>query len=373
MSLTSPAAPERVHIDLGERSYPIVIGAGLIGNAPSFAALPSGAAALIVTNTTVAPLYAQALCDVLATRYRSVQVLALPDGESYKNWETLNQIFDALLSDGADRKTTLFALGGGVVGDMTGFAAASYMRGVPFVQVPTTLLAQVDSSVGGKTAINHPLGKNMIGAFYQPQLVLCDLDTLQTLPQREIAAGLAEVIKYGPIADMVFFDWIEAHIDDLVARDPNALAYAVRRSCEIKAAVVGQDERESGLRAILNFGHTFGHAIEAGLGYGEWLHGEAVGCGMVMAARLSHKMGTVDDAFLQRLTCLISRAGLPTHGPALGAARYLSLMRVDKKSEAGEIRFVIIDSPGSAIVRPAPDALVHEVLAECCESTAHSY
>ncbi|RYF67183.1 MAG: 3-dehydroquinate synthase, partial [Comamonadaceae bacterium] len=228
------------------------------------------------------------------------------------------------------------------------------------------LLAQVDSSVGGKTAINHPLGKNMVGAFYQPQLVLCDLGTLTTLPARELSAGLAEIIKYGPIYEMAFFDWIEAHIDDLMARDAPALAYAVKRSCEIKAEVVGQDERESGLRAILNFGHTFGHAIESGLGYGEWLHGEAVGCGMVMAAQLSHRLGGVDATFVARLTALIERAGLPIQGPALGAERYLSLMRVDKKSEGGEIRFVLLDRPGSAVMRAAPDALVREVLAQCC-------
>jgi 3-dehydroquinate synthase len=289
----------------------------------------------------------------------------LPDGEAHKDWQTLNLVFDALLSHGCDRRTVLFALGGGVVGDMAGFAAASYMRGVPFVQVPTTLLAQVDSSVGGKTAINHPLGKNMIGAFYQPARVVCDLDTLATLPQRELSAGLAEVIKYGPIADTAFLDWIEANIEGLMRRDPAALAHAVRRSCEIKADVVGQDERESGLRAILNFGHTFGHAIEAGMGYGEWLHGEAVGCGMVMALQLSRRLGLVDEAFVRRVTALIARAGLPTVGPALGADRYLELMRVDKKAEAGEIRFVVIERPGQAGVRGAPDALVRQVLADC--------
>ncbi|MDM0000485.1 3-dehydroquinate synthase [Variovorax sp. J22P240] len=360
------ASPERVEIELGERSYSILIGAGLLHEPGHFATLPSAATALIVTNTTVAPLYAKALQTTLAGRFRAVHVLELPDGEAYKDWQTLNLIFDALLGHGSDRKTVLFALGGGVVGDMTGFAAASYMRGVPFVQVPTTLLAQVDSSVGGKTAINHPLGKNMIGAFYQPRLVLCDLSTLETLPPREMSAGLAEVIKYGPIHDMEFLDWIEAHIDALVARDPSALAHAVKRSCEIKAAVVGQDERETGLRAILNFGHTFGHAIESGLGYGEWLHGEAVGCGMVMAAHLSQRLGGIDAAFVQRLTALIQRAGLPVVAPALGAERYLELMRIDKKSEAGEIRFVVLDKPGSAIMRGAPDAMVREVLAQCC-------
>jgi 3-dehydroquinate synthase len=360
------ASPECVEIQLGERSYPILIGSDLLGEPKHLAAVPAAATALIVTNTTVAPLYAAALRRTLAGRFRAVHVLELPDGEAHKDWQTLNLIFDALLGHGCDRKTVLFALGGGVVGDMTGFAAASYMRGVPFVQVPTTLLAQVDSSVGGKTAINHPLGKNMIGAFYQPQLVLCDLSTLGTLPPRELSAGLAEVIKYGPIYDMRFLDWIESNIDALVAREPAALAYAVRRSCEIKAAVVGQDERETGLRAILNFGHTFGHAIESGLGYGQWLHGEAVGCGMVLAAHLSQRLGGVDNAFVQRLTALIERAGLPVVAPALGAERYLELMRIDKKSEAGEIRFVVIDKPGSAVMRSAPDAMVREVLAQCC-------
>ncbi|MDM0114439.1 3-dehydroquinate synthase [Variovorax sp. J22R133] len=366
MPLTAPH--ERVEIDLGDRSYPILIGSELLQDASKLAGVSDAASALIVTNTTVGPLYVAALRKTLAERFRKVFVLELPDGEVHKDWATLNLIFDALLANGCDRKTVLFALGGGVVGDMTGFAAASYMRGVPFVQVPTTLLAQVDSSVGGKTAINHPLGKNMIGAFYQPQLVLCDLSTLKTLPPRELSAGLAEVIKYGPIHDLDFLEWIEAHLDAMVARDPSALAYAVRRSCEIKALVVGQDEREAGLRAILNFGHTFGHAIESGLGYGEWLHGEAVGCGMVMAAHLSQRLGGVDASFVARLTRLIERAGLPVVGPALTAERYLELMRIDKKSEAGEIRFVVLDAPGSAVVRGAPDALVREVLAECCQA-----
>jgi 3-dehydroquinate synthase len=360
------ASPECVEIQLGERSYPILIGSDLLGDPANFTAVPAAATALIVTNTTVAPFYGEALRRTLASRFRAVHLLELPDGERHKDWPTLNLIFDALLSHGCDRKTVLFALGGGVVGDMTGFAAASYMRGVPFVQVPTTLLAQVDSSVGGKTAINHPLGKNMIGAFYQPRLVLCDLSTLATLPSRELSAGLAEIIKYGPIYDMAFFDWIEANIEALVARDPVALAHAVRRSCEIKAAVVGQDERETGLRAILNFGHTFGHAIEAGMGYGRWLHGEAVGCGMVLAAHLSQRLGGVDAAFVRRLSALVERAGLPVAAPALGAERYLELMRIDKKSEAGEIRFVVIDKPGSAVMRSAPDAIVREVLAQCC-------
>jgi 3-dehydroquinate synthase len=358
---------ERVAIDLGERSYSILIGEQLLNAASTWADLPKASAALIVTNDTVGPIYSERLQAALAPLYKHVHTVALPDGESHKDWQTLNLIFDELLGQGADRKTVLFALGGGVVGDMTGFAAACYMRGVPFVQVPTTLLAQVDSSVGGKTAINHPIGKNMIGAFYQPQRVVCDLDTLQTLPQREMSAGLAEVIKYGPIADMQFLDWIDSHLDALLARDPKALAHAVKRSCEIKAWVVGQDEREGGIRAILNFGHTFGHAIEAGLGFGEWLHGEAVGCGMVMAAHLSQRLGLVDEAFVSRLTGLIERAGLPTVGPKLGADVYLHHMRVDKKAQAGEIKFVLIDTPGSATVRGAPDALVAQVIDDCCE------
>jgi len=366
----TPQIPEssldQVHIDLGDRSYAIAIGPGLLDAPDTYAHLPTATSALIVTNQTVAPLYAERLVRALGARYPKIHTVSLPDGESHKNWETLNQIFDALLSRGCDRKTVMFALGGGVVGDMTGFAAASYMRGVPFVQVPTTLLAQVDSSVGGKTAINHPMGKNMIGAFYQPQRVVCDLDTLKTLPARELSAGLAEVIKYGPIADMAFYDWIESHMDALMNRDPEALGHAVRRSCEIKAWVVGQDEREGGLRAILNFGHTFGHAIEAGMGYGQWLHGEAVGCGMVMAARLSAALGLVDQAFVERLAELVRRAGLPTVAPVLDArnnvSRYLSLMRVDKKAEAGEIKFVLIDRPGHAKVQSAPDDAVARVI-----------
>jgi 3-dehydroquinate synthase len=371
MHANSSPATQQVLIDLGERSYPILIGAGLLGDPATYQNLPSASTALIVSNDTVAPLYAQALQQALQAHYSRVLLVSLPDGEVHKDWPTLQLIFDALLANGCDRKTVLFALGGGVVGDMTGFAAACYMRGVPFVQVPTTLLAQVDSSVGGKTAINHPLGKNMVGAFYQPQRVICDLDVLQTLPARELSAGLAEIIKYGPIADMAFLDWIEANIDALLARDPAALAYAIRRSCEIKAEVVGQDERENGLRAILNFGHTFGHAIESGLGYGQWLHGEGVGCGMVMAAHLSQRLGLVDAAFVERLRTLIQRAGLPVTGPQLPAAdsvgRYLELMRVDKKSEAGEIKFVLIDGPGKAALRGAPDALVREVIEACCE------
>ena len=368
--MQAPTLTPRVQIDLGDRGYPILIAPALLDDPATFATLPAGATALIVTNVTVGPLYAQRLQATLQTRFKTVHIISLPDGEEQKNWQTLNSIFDDLLAKACDRKTVLFALGGGVVGDMTGFAAASYMRGVPFVQVPTTLLAQVDSSVGGKTGINHPMGKNMVGAFYQPLQVVCDLDTLKTLPARELSAGLAEVIKYGPIADMAFFDWIEANLDKLLQRDMGALAYAVQRSCEIKAWVVGQDERESGLRAILNFGHTFGHAIEAGMGYGTWLHGEAVGCGMVMAAKLSHALGLVDAPFVQRLTVLVQKAGLPTIAPRLAevdnAGRYLELMRVDKKAQGGEIRFVVIDGPSRASLRAAPDAIVRQVVDACC-------
>ncbi|CAN7477539.1 3-dehydroquinate synthase [Rhizobacter sp. LjRoot28] len=359
----NPPSLQTVSIDLGDRGYDIRIGSGLLDGPAQFEGLPKAATAAIVTNSVVGPLYAQRLAACLKGVYPSIRILELPDGEAHKDWASLNLIFDDLLGAGCDRKTVLFALGGGVVGDITGFAAASYMRGIPFVQVPTTLLAQVDSSVGGKTAINHPLGKNMIGAFYQPLRVLADLDTLDTLSDRELAAGLAEVIKYGPIADDAFLGWIETNLDAIWARDKTALAYAIKRSCEIKAWVVSQDERENGLRAILNFGHTFGHAIEAGLGYGEWLHGEGVGCGMVMAADLSRRLGLIDQAYVDRLTRLIVRARLPVRGPALGADRYLELMRVDKKAEGGEIRFVVIEAPGRAAMRPAPDAVVREVLA----------
>jgi 3-dehydroquinate synthase len=364
----SPASPfaagtTPVAIDLGDRSYDILIGEGLLQDASAFAGLPKSSKALIVTNTTVGPLYTAALRAAIAPHHKQVLDVELPDGEQYKDWPALNQVFTKLLEEAADRKTVLYALGGGVVGDMTGFAAACYMRGVPFVQVPTTLLAQVDSSVGGKTAINHPAGKNMIGAFYQPQRVICDLVTLDTLPQRELLAGLAEVIKYGPIADAEFLGWLEANLDALLARDRTALKHAIKRSCEIKAWVVGQDEKESGIRAILNYGHTFGHAIEAGLGYGEWLHGEAVGCGMVMAADLSARLGLIDASTAQRITALIKRTGLPVQGPKLGADRYLELMQVDKKAEGGEIRFVVVGPLGQARMQAAPEAMVRDVIA----------
>ncbi|HEY9106069.1 MAG TPA: 3-dehydroquinate synthase [Roseateles sp.] len=357
-------ATDTVHIALPDnRTYEIRIGAGLLNEPASWQGLPKAAAAVIVSNETVAPLYAERLRERLLAVYKRVDLVVLPDGEQHKGWESLNRICDHLLGEALDRKTVLFAMGGGVIGDMTGFAAAIYMRGVPFVQVPTTLLAQVDSSVGGKTAINHPLGKNMIGAFYQPERVIADLDTLDTLPDRELRAGLAEVIKYGPIADAGFLCWIEDNLDALLARDKAVLAYAVRRSCEIKADVVGQDEKEQGLRAILNFGHTIGHAIESGLGYGEWLHGEAVACGMVLAADLSQRLGLMPTDFTARLRALIERAGLPVVPPRLGVERYLQLMRVDKKADAGAIRFVLIEALGRAGLHAVPDALIAETLA----------
>jgi len=361
---SNAAAACRVPIALGDRSYDIVIGSGLIGDGATWSGLPRASVAVIVTNPTVAALHGAALESALAAHYPRRLLIELPDGEAHKDWSSLDAIFDRLLAEGCDRKTTLFALGGGVIGDLTGFAAACYMRGVPFVQVPTTLLAQVDSSVGGKTAINHPRGKNMVGAFYQPLRVVCDLDVMSTLPVRELSAGLAEVIKYGPIADAALLDWIEANVDALLARDRTALAYAVRRSCEIKAAVVAADERESGPRAILNFGHTFGHAIEAGLGYGRWLHGEAVGCGMVLATDLSARLGLVPAPFVDRMRRLCERALLPVRAPDLGgAARWLELMRVDKKAEGGELRFVVIEAVGRAALRAVDERLVRETIA----------
>jgi len=359
------AAQINLNVELGERSYPIAIGPGLLADPAALARHVGGHKAAIVTNTTVAPLYLEQVAAPLRAAGREVVEIVLPDGEEYKHWGSLMQVFDALLANKCDRKTTLVALGGGVIGDLTGFAAASYMRGVPFVQIPTTLLAQVDSSVGGKTGINHPLGKNMIGAFYQPRAVLADTSTLSTLPDRELSAGLAEVIKHGAILDAAFFDWIEANIAALVAREPQALAHAIARSCEIKADVVRRDEREGGLRAVLNFGHTFGHAIEAGLGYGEWLHGEAVGCGMVMAADLSQRLGLVDAATVERLRALVKAAGLPTVAPDLGVERWIELMEVDKKNEGGAIKFILLKPLGSPSITSVPEEALRATLAAC--------
>jgi len=359
------ASPFTLNVDLGERSYPIAIGPGLLDDADLVVRHVNGRQVAIVTNTTVAPLYLEKVAAPLRAAGRDVLEIILPDGEVYKTWESLMRIFDAMLAHKCDRKTTVVALGGGVIGDMAGFAAASYMRGVPFVQIPTTLLAQVDSSVGGKTGLNHPLGKNMIGAFYQPRAVLADTATLATLPARELAAGLAEVIKHGAILDAEFFDWLEVNMPALVARDPVALAHAIARSCEIKADVVRRDEREGGLRAVLNFGHTFGHAIEAGLGYGNWLHGEAVGCGMVMAADLSQRLGQIDAVQAARVKALVAAAGLPVTAPDLGTARWLELMEVDKKNEGGAIRFILLKPLGSPSIGPASDADLLATLDAC--------
>ncbi len=337
-------------VDLGDRSYPIHIGAGLVGQAGLIVPHLAQERVMVVTNTTVAPLYLAQLTATLEGAGVTVAQVVLPDGEAYKTWETLNLIFDALLTDRAERKTTLIALGGGVIGDMTGFAAACYQRGMPFIQIPTTLLSQVDSSVGGKTGINHPLGKNMIGAFYQPRLVLADTDTLKTLPARELSAGLAEVIKYGLIWDAGFLAWLEANMDALRALDPSAITHAIYRSCEIKAQVVGQDEREGGIRAILNLGHTFGHAIETGMGYGTWLHGEAVAAGMVMAAQTSQRMGWISEADVARTRALIRAAGLPDVAPDLGVDTYLEYMGHDKKVEGGKMRFVLLKKLGEAVI-----------------------
>ncbi len=363
---TANASPSflTLQVDLGERSYPIAIGAGLLDDG-AWCRHISGRQVAVVTNTVVGPLYLDKVCAALRAAGKQVTTVVLPDGEEEKNWASLMLIFDSLLSEQCDRKTTLLALGGGVIGDMTGFAAASYMRGVPFVQMPTTLLAQVDSSVGGKTGINHPLGKNMIGAFYQPQAVVADIATLDTLPPRELSAGLAEVIKHGAIIDAALFGWIEANIDRLLARDAGALSHAIQRSCEIKADVVRQDEREGGLRAILNFGHTFGHAIESGLGYGVWLHGEAVGCGMVMAADLSCRLGYLDAAERDRIKALVKAAGLPVRAPDLGQARWLELMQVDKKNEDGKIKFILLKPLGASVIESVPQELLQQTLAHC--------
>jgi len=354
-----------LNVELGERSYPIDIGAGLLDDAALLARHIGGHKVAIVTNTTVAPLYLDKVAGHLRAAGRDVLEIVLPDGEEHKNWQSLNLVYDALLQHKCDRKTTLVALGGGVIGDLTGFAASSYMRGVPFVQIPTTLLAQVDSSVGGKTGINHPLGKNMIGAFYQPRAVIADTATLNTLPARELSAGLAEVIKHGAILDADFFDWIEANIEPLIARDRHAIGYAIARSCEIKSDVVRKDEREGGLRAVLNFGHTFGHAIENGLGYGVWLHGEAVGCGMVMAADMSARLGLIEPAAVERVRALVRAAGLPAVAPDLGEARWIELMEVDKKNEGGEIRFILLKPLGSPSITTAPLDVLRSTLAAC--------
>jgi len=352
---THIGANQRLGIALGRRSYPIHIGS-LDWHALARELPAPGRLALIVSNETVDPLFGERLLQALQGVYGQVERLVLPDGEVHKDWTSLQRIQSRLAQLQADRRVTLFALGGGVIGDLTGFAAAVWMRGARFVQVPTTLLAQVDSSVGGKTGINLPEGKNLVGAFHQPVAVWADLGTLASLPDREYAAGLAEVVKYGPIADPQFFDWLESHAEALKQRDPQALAVAVRRSCEIKAAVVAADEEERGLRAILNFGHTFGHAMEAGAGYGTLLHGEAVGLGMRMAASLSVACCGLPADLAQRLDELLSRLGLPEHAPQLDDARWLDLMRGDKKSLAGRVRYVVLPRWGQAALAELDDA-----------------
>ncbi len=337
-----------LNVDLGERSYPIMIGCSLRDSASFIAPYIKGDQVLVVSNETVAPLYLEQLLANIDAR--SLDSVVLPDGEQYKTLDTLNKIFDALLECRHDRSTTLVALGGGVVGDITGFAAACYQRGVNFIQIPTTLLAQVDSSVGGKTAVNHSLGKNMIGAFHQPQCVLIDIQTLQSLPEREYRAGLAEVIKYGLITDLGFFAWLEEHMPRLLAREDEAVLYAVEHSCRLKAHVVSEDERESGLRAILNLGHTFGHAIETHEGYGEWLHGEAVAAGMCMAADLSMRLGWISNADLARVVHLMAQAGLPIAPPEITEKQFLALMSVDKKALGGRVRLVLLESLGKAVI-----------------------
>ena len=359
---------QTLSVALGERSYPVHIGTGMIGESSLYAPHVKGRRIAVVTNPVVAPIYLATLQEALARAgAQSIPVL-IEDGEQAKGWATLDRVFDALLAAHLGRDSLIVALGGGVVGDLAGFAAATYQRGIPFIQVPTTLLAQVDSSVGGKTAINHARGKNMVGAFHQPLAVIADVGTLNSLPDRELRAGIAEVIKHGLILDLEFLEWLEARIDSLLARDPAALEHAVRRSCELKARVVATDERESGVRAILNFGHTFGHAIEAGVGYGEWLHGEAVATGMVMAAELSARAGTLRRQDADRVKALIARAGLPVRGPKLSADRYLELMQVDKKASGGRVRFILLDGLGRAMQRgDLEERLVRESIAAAAQ------
>ncbi|MBV8649581.1 3-dehydroquinate synthase [Paludibacterium sp.] len=352
-----------LNLTLPDTSYPIHIGQGLLDQVDLLLPFLSSGKVAIVTNEVVAPLYLARLADPLRARGIDVVSIVLPDGEDHKDWQTLNRIFDVLLTERCERSTPLIALGGGVTGDMTGFAAACYQRGMPFIQIPTTLLAQVDSSVGGKTAINHPLGKNMVGAFYQPRAVIADMRLLDTLPDRELSAGLAEIIKYGLLGDADFFSWLEAHMAELRHRDMSALQYAVQRSCEMKAEIVAQDEKETGVRALLNLGHTFGHAIETGLGYGAWLHGEAVAAGMVLAASASHALGWLTHDDLARIRALIAAAGLPTQAPDLGIAQWQTLMTHDKKVQQGKVRLVLLQHIGQAvIVDDLPQDILQRVL-----------
>jgi 3-dehydroquinate synthase len=362
---TLPGLMATVNVSLGDRSYPIWIGEGLLGQGSLWRSVVAGRQVALVTNDTVGPLYADRLLATLRQEGLEPILITLPDGEVHKTMAVLGTVFDAMMEHRMERGATVVALGGGVVGDMAGFAAACYQRGVAFVQVPTTLLSQVDSSVGGKTGVNHPLGKNMIGAFYQPQAVLIDMTVLQTLPERELSAGLAEIIKYGASLDRAFFEWLEAQMPALRARAPAALAHAIERSCQIKAMVVAQDERESsGRRAILNFGHTFGHAIEAGMGYGQWLHGEAVGCGMVMAACLSEQLGQLAVADRDRIRRLVAAAGLPVVPPDWSSEAYLAWMAHDKKAAAGQVRYIVLKGLGDAALQPVPAPVVAQAIAQ---------
>ncbi|WP_086930319.1 3-dehydroquinate synthase [Agarilytica rhodophyticola] len=353
----------QINVELGDRSYPIFIGSGIAHDPENYRSFIASSQVLLVTNTTIDPIYSKTIESALSF-VETLDKVLLPDGEQYKNLNTLNAIFDGLLKKGHNRKTTLIALGGGVIGDMVGFAAASYQRGVNFIQIPTTLLSQVDSSVGGKTGVNHILGKNMIGAFHQPKSVVIDTDMLKTLPSRELSAGLAEVIKYGLIADQEFFSWLEQNIEKLVAVDGEALAHAIERSCQIKADVVAQDEKEGGIRAILNFGHTFGHAIEAHQGYGVWLHGEAVGAGMIMACKMSAKLGWLDESIVERAIALITKAGLPILPPEdMTPETFLKYMSVDKKVLDKTLRLILLKACGDATVTSDfSDEVLHEIL-----------
>ena len=356
-------SPAILRVELGSRGYPIHIGANLLEDERLYAPHVAGRRAAVVTNETVAPLYAAQVEAALARAGASTLRIVLPDGEAYKDWQHLDRIFAALLEARADRRTVLVALGGGVVGDMAGFAAAAYQRGIAHLQVPTTLLAQVDSSVGGKTAINHPLGKNMIGAFHQPSAVIADTSSLATLPTREYAAGLAEVVKYGAIGDSAFLAWIEREAEALLRREPEALTHAILRSCELKAKIVAVDEREAGARALLNFGHTFGHAIESAAGYGKWLHGEAVAAGMALAARFSARLGRIAPADAERLVALLARFGLPVDAPRFPLETWLEFMGRDKKNEGGRITLILLDELGrAAVVKDAPGGALREFL-----------
>ncbi len=338
-----------LEVDLGERSYPIYIGAGILGRDDLIAQHIKGISTVTVSNTTVAPLYLKNI-HALISAFKNTDII-LPDGEQYKTPETLDLIYTQMLEARCDRKTTLLALGGGVVGDVSGFAAASYQRGINFIQIPTTLLAMVDSSVGGKTGVNHPLGKNMIGAFHQPQCVIIDTETLNTLDDRQLSAGIAEIIKYGYINDLAFIDWLDENMDKLLKRDPEALAYAIHRSCKHKADIVAADEKEAGQRALLNLGHTFGHAIETGMGYGNWLHGEAISAGMVMAAELSQKHGWVSESEVAGIRTLLKKANLPVEPPAeISAEKFSKLMSIDKKVQDGVLHLVLMKSLGESII-----------------------